>query len=201
MNKSYKKICVFACYIIFITAGFIYGYNKGKDISYANDEISQKQNEANIAKNEPNKTVVKQEIKITPSTRLEYICHYTSCNHTETKVKNPTGEIIGMNEEEYMEYLTKTDPTWEMLVFGADKIVMSVSKEHLCPKHFIIGVNEDRIIIHKVGQDMQIQKLPDLVEFKIYKSGIKYVNKLDSAKNGLIPDLQIYYPMKYYLEK
>ena len=62
-------------------------------------------------------------------------------------------------------------------------------------------IKENRIIIHKVGQDMQIQKLPDLVEFKIYKSGIKYVNKLDSAKNGLIPDLQIYYPMKYYLEK
>ena len=62
-------------------------------------------------------------------------------------------------------------------------------------------IKENKIIIHKVGQGMQIQKLPDLVEFKMYKSGIKYVNKLDSAKNGLIPDLQIYYPMKYYLEK
>ncbi|WP_289056266.1 hypothetical protein [Carboxylicivirga marina] len=62
-------------------------------------------------------------------------------------------------------------------------------------------IKENKIIIHKVGQGNQMNNLSDLVEFKMYESGITYVNKLDSAKNGLIPDLKIYYPMKYYMEE
>ncbi len=62
-------------------------------------------------------------------------------------------------------------------------------------------IKENKIIVHKIENDKQINKLSDKVEFKLHKSGYMYLNKLDSAKNGLIPDLKIYYPMEFYMRK
>lgn len=183
MNKNYKRICVFVCYMIFIFAGFAYGYFKGKDIGYANDEITKKQDELSGINN-IDKTVIQQEVKVTPSTTLEYICYYSECNHSEKEVKRPNEKMVGMNEEEFMEYLTKTDPRWEMLVFNSDRIILSMTKAQLCPEHFIIGINDDKITVYKIDD------LGEKVLYRVVNSSLKLLKKVDQEKllEGIVVD-------------
>ncbi|WDV47531.1 BofC C-terminal domain-containing protein [Clostridiaceae bacterium M8S5] len=170
--KNYKKVFVFVFYMVFIIVGFAYGYHKGKDIS--KDNLQAKKQLTEQINQES--AVIKQEDKITPNTKLEYVYNYTKCNHTLKEIQNPTSNIIGMNKEEYMLYLTKNNPQWELIDFSSDRITMSIDKKQLCPEHFIIGVENGLIAIHKVDED------GNKVLYKIINNSIKLLNEIDQQK-------------------
>lgn len=172
--KNYKKISVVVLYMLFILVGFVYGYNKGKDISDDNKNIAHEKNGIDVQVED--EKVIKHEEKITPSTLLEYVYYYTKCNHTITEVKKPTGDIIGMNEEKFMRYITINCPQWELISFSSNKIVMSIKKHHLCPNHYIIGVENDKIAVYKIGKDGK------KVLFKIVNHSVKLLNEIDQRK-------------------
>lgn len=61
-------------------------------------------------------------------------------------------------------------------------------------------LRNNKLVIHTYLQDLDYNKMPELVSFKIYDNGIYYVQKLDSVKKGLIGNIKIYYPMPFLVD-
>lgn len=62
-------------------------------------------------------------------------------------------------------------------------------------------LKDGKLIIHTYIEDLAENKMPDLISFIKYDSGIKYVQKLDSVKKGFITEVTIYYPMDFYFKQ
>jgi hypothetical protein len=189
MKKNKVFSLILACLIISLSSFFIGYYliqGKGqekpqKDIMQS--ELDEKKPEDND-KDYEIATQPDEEELIGPYTVIEIITYYKECGHFISKVEKADSKIINMNEEEFKSYIHNINKDWRMVLFTHERVIIEEEREHLCPNHFIIGVEGDRIAIFKINEE------GERVLYKIVDVEITMLKEIDQEKlkKGIVID-------------
>lgn len=121
--------------------------NKSEDNKIAKIENNKLEND------DKNVEIIKEEEKVSPNTIIEQRILYKECGDLIVTNQTPSTDIINMTKEKYENYLTNKKPFLRVISFSSNKIVTWGEKEHLCNKHFIIGEEDGKIAVFKIGED------------------------------------------------
>ncbi|MBS4534248.1 hypothetical protein GOQ29_01300 [Clostridium sp. D2Q-14] len=121
--------------------------------------------------------------RITEDTIIEYENYYSECDHTIRDFELNKEKFIGMNKRELEESFGKNSNK-EVLVFDDSRVIIKVTKNYLCPNHYIIGENEGKVAIYKVDEN------GDKILFKTLDQSIELLGEYDieKLKKGIIVD-------------
>lgn len=121
--------------------------------------------------------IIKEEEKISPNTIIEERILYKECGDLIINNRTPNSTIINMTKEEYSSYISKELSLFKIISFSGNKIVLWEERDFICDKHFIIGEEDGKIAIFKIGE--QGEKVLDKV-FDDYP--IELLMELDQEK-------------------
>ena len=76
--------------------------------------------------------------------KINYVTSFTICGHKIERTKNLPPVFIGLSEEEFMENNTG----WSLAGIYEDIITLTKDIETYCPRHFIIGIEDEYIAIY-----------------------------------------------------
>lgn len=178
--KKNKFVIIFT-----ISAGlFLLSFSLGYQLVMQKPNEKLISSESNKNKN-TNKDVAisKEEEKISPNTIIEERILYKECGDLIINNKTPGTNIINMTKEEYGSNLSKKTFFLKIVSFSSNKIVLWGEKDFLCDKHFIIGEEDSKIAIFRIGEqgekvlyrifeDYPVELLMELDQEKI-KKGIR----------------------------
>lgn len=152
--KKYKMLPIHLFFVGLFTMSFIFGYFIiGKKLDPIPNNISQIDSE-DLEKSEyPDLEILKEYDKISPNTFIEERIHYTTCDHVITKVSAVEDDMVNMSKKEFEYYLEENYPNKRLISYSSNKITLSVVKNYLCEKHYIIGEKNGKIAIFKIGEN------------------------------------------------
>lgn len=179
-NKRFKYTLIFS--LVLFVLSFSFGYfimdnnlNKGKkQISIENPKEIQEDVE-----------IVKEENRISPNTFIEERTSYKACGHIISVITPAPDQMVNMTKEELSQYISSNEPNKRIISFSNVKIVLWNEKNHLCKDHYVIGEEDGKIAIFKIGESGE--KILDKV-FVEYPVSI--LRELDRQKisDGIIVD-------------
>ncbi|MGO1368067.1 MAG: hypothetical protein ACTHVE_07110 [Senegalia sp. (in: firmicutes)] len=163
MKKSYKIFYLFlALSLVFVFLVFTF-----LDITL-NKQDNKNKVEIDKAKEELSKEInVSPEEEINEDTIIEYENYYTECEHVLREFEADKKKYIKMNEEKFKKNF-KTNHEMKILRFDSDRIIIRISKDYLCPNHYIVGEYEGFVSIYKIddeGKKTLFKKLDQSIEF------------------------------------
>ncbi|RKD34666.1 BofC C-terminal domain-containing protein [Thermohalobacter berrensis] len=181
--RGISRFSIFtACLVLFII-GFLVTY------FIENDNISEKpfnqisesnQNNNNKPKENENvkDMIISEEnpVIISPNTYIEYDTYYTECGDVIKERKKVDENLVNMTEAQFREYISQEHPYWKISTFTNKKIVIDIKKEQLCPKHYIIGVKDNKIAIYRVDENGK------RVIYQIIDKDVTLLKKVDQEK-------------------
>lgn len=103
---------------------------------------------------------------ITSDTIIEYQIYHTKCKHIVRSFEQDKGEFLNMSEEQLKDYLSKFDSK-HLIKFENNRVIIGITREYLCPNHYIIGIEDNKVAIFKVdknGERELFQKLDQSVD-------------------------------------
>ncbi|OLS01663.1 BofC C-terminal domain-containing protein [Tissierella creatinophila] len=175
--KKNKFIIIFT-----ISAGlFLLSFSLGYQLVMQKPNQKLISSETNKAKKtDKDIAIIKEEEKITPNTIVEERVLYKECGDLIINNKTPSTTIINMTKEEYDNHLMKESSFLRIISFSSNKIVLWGEKDFMCDKHFIIGEEDGKIAIFKIGpqgervldkifEDYPVEMLMELDQEKIEK--------------------------------
>lgn len=178
--KKDKFIIIFT-----ISAGlFLLSFSLGYQLVMQKSNEKLISSESNKGKNaDKDIAIIKEEEKISPNTIIEERMFYKECGDLIINNKTPSSTIINMTKEEYSNHLLKEFSFLRIISFSSNKIVLWGERDFMCDKHFIIGEEDGKIAIFKVGEqgervlykrfeDYPVELLMELDQEKI-KKGIR----------------------------
>lgn len=179
-NKRFKYTLIFS-FVLFVFS-FSLGYfimdnnlnKEKKQISMENPKDIQEDIE-----------IVREENRISPNTFIEERTNYKACGHLISLITPAPDQMVNMTKEELTEYINSNEPNKRLISFSNVKIVLWSEKNHLCKDHYIIGEENGKIAIFKIGD--QGEKILDKV-FVEYP--ISILRELDRQKivDGIVVD-------------
>lgn len=183
MNYKFKYTLIIS--FVFFILSFAFGYFiMDNNINKENNQISVKQpndTDDNIAGIE----IVREENRITPNTKILWKTFYKQCGDSNTLETEAADDMINLTKSEFEEYLKKIYPDQRLIDFSSTKVSLYEEKDHLCKNHFIVGEENDKIAIFKIGDNGEriLDKL-----FDDYP--ISVLRKLDQEKikEGIVVD-------------
>lgn len=175
-DKMIKKIILFSS--IAVICGYLIGFNVYKE---------------GIFLNEKKETVLKEEEKITPSTKMVYVYNYTEDSVKEVFEDVPPYFLINKTRQEIEEDLSN----WQVDKFSNKEVVLSKSVQGQSNQHYIISEYDGLVAIYYENEiegnnlmditDIYVDNLPEEIKSKL-KEGIKIKGK--SNLNLTIQDLE-----------
>ena len=153
--KRNKFMIIFAFSITLFLFSFMLGYSFlgksiEKDFAEKNSSIRDKESEF---RDYEDIQILKEEDKISPNTFIEIRTTYKECGHFISIVNAAEEEVINMDEKEYKEYLEDNYPNLKLISFSNEKIVIWGERNHLCKNHFIVGEEDGKIAVFKIGEN------------------------------------------------
>lgn len=94
-------------------------------------------------------TVEEEDFILNENIKIQYITFFTICGHRIDKTIDLPSAFIGLQEEEFME----NNPGWNLAEISGDIITLTREIETHCPKHFIIGIEEEYIAIYTYDEN------------------------------------------------
>lgn len=164
MKKSYKIFYLFlALSLVFVFLVFTF-----LDITLNKQNDDKNKVEIDKAKEELSKEInVSPDEEINKDTIIEYENYYTECEHVLREFEADKKKYIKMNEEKFKKNF-KTNHEMKILRFDSDRIIIRISKDYLCPNHYIVGEYEGFVSIYKIddeGKKTLFKKLDQSIEF------------------------------------
>ncbi|MDR7856439.1 BofC C-terminal domain-containing protein [Tissierella sp.] len=181
MNRD-KIVPVFFFSLTLFLISFILGYQlMGRKLN-PNNNISQLDTEEMDIYDSSDLEILKEDTKLTPNTFIEKRIHYATCNHIVSEVDLIENELVNMSRSEFTQYLENSNPSEKLISFSSSKVTLAITKNHLCPNHYIVGeyngiiaifsINENgERVLDKVFEDYPISLLMEIDQQKI-KEGI-----------------------------
>lgn len=100
-----------------------------------------------------NVEIIKEEEKISPNTIIEQRILYKECGDLVVATQTPSTDIVNMIKEEYENYLSSGEDALRVVSFSSNKIVIWGERDHICNKHFIIGEEDNKVAVFKIGEN------------------------------------------------
>lgn len=150
--KKDKILPIFLFSLVLFLASFILGYQL-MDRNLGRNNTSKLDEEKIDIQKVSDSEILKEETRISPNTVMEERIHYTSCDHVITKLREVNNELVNMSREEFSDYIDKNFPDNRIISYSSKKITLGITKNHLCENHYIIGEEEGKIAIFKIGEN------------------------------------------------
>ncbi|NLM04625.1 MAG: hypothetical protein GX214_06365 [Clostridiales bacterium] len=141
--------------LLFLTIGFLIGYyqsylqNKREehlakehnlefDEKSIKSEIELQPKENYNTKLEDNEDTIvnKQEDSIINTTNIIYKNIYNLCQDIMEASSPPSPDMIGLNELGFRKYLASESPTFEIISFSDEEVIILKENENACPSHY-----------------------------------------------------------------
>ena len=181
---SNRKKYILALSLILFFFSFGLGYLfMDYSISKSKDQIFTQ--EPNDIKQIPDIEIIREENRISPNTFIEERIHYKECGHLISNIHLATDDIVNMTKDELVEYLYSNASNFRLISFSNIKVVLWEEKGHLCKDHYIIGEENGKIAIFKVGEAGE--KILDKV-FVEYPIQILREVDQERLKEGIVVD-------------
>ena len=183
-NKRNKYI--FALSFVLFVASFAIGYFI-MDRNIKNETNRLTAHEQNQEEISPDIEIVKEENRISPNTFIETRIHYKECGHLVSNAALASEEYVNLTKDELIEYLYANSPDLRLISFSTVKVVLWGEKNHLCKDHFVIGEEDGKIAIFKIGDDGE--RILDKV-FVEYPINVLLGLDQEKLKEGIVVDTQ-----------
>lgn len=164
MKKSYKIFYLFLALslaVVMLIFTFL-------DITLNNQNKDKNRAESGKAKEELSKEInVKPQEKINKDTIIEYENYYTEREHVLREFELDKKKYINMDEDEFKDNFKIKYPT-KILRFDSDRVIVRITRDYLCPNHYIVGEHEGFVSIYKIddeGEKVLFKKLDQSIEF------------------------------------
>ena len=95
--------------------------------------------------------ILKEENRISPNTFIEERVHYKECGHLISNITLASDEVVNMTKDELLEHLYSNSANLSLISFSNVKIVLWGERNYLCKDHYIIGEENGKIAIFKIG--------------------------------------------------
>lgn len=152
--RKYKMTPIHLFFLGLFMVSFIFGYQIiGKKVNPTPNNTSQFGNKDVDLSDYPDLEILREHDRISPNTLIEERIHHTSCNHVITRINSVEDELVNMSKVEFKEHMEENYPNKKLISYSTNKITMGVVKNHLCEKHYVIGEENGKIAIFKIGQN------------------------------------------------
>ena len=149
--KKDRVVIVFVLSLTLFLTSFVFGYQLMSKKVY--DNIGKKEKIDIDFSNYSDIQIIKEDTKISPNTFIEERINYKECGHIIIKTNKAEKEVINMTENEYRDYIITNYPNKKIISYSTSKIVLSESRDHRCPNHYIVGEAEGYLAIYKIGEN------------------------------------------------
>jgi hypothetical protein len=152
--KKDKIIPIFFFSLTLFLVSFVLGYyTMSRNLSPNPNRIAKTTEEDIDIGDYPDLEILKEYDRISPNTFIERRIHYTDCDHVITKVEPASDEFVNMTKTEFTDYINNNYPSQKLISYASNKIALGIVKNHLCENHYIVGEENGKIAIFKVGEN------------------------------------------------
>ena len=95
------------------------------------------------------KIASEEDFVLSASNRINYVTLFTICGHKIERTINLPSVFMGLSEEEFMEKNTG----WSLAGINDNIITLTKDIETHCPRHFIIGIEDEYIAIYSYNDN------------------------------------------------
>ncbi len=146
LNKQRGIYILLGMMILLMTIGFTYGYltRTPREMRPPTQGEATKQTETTplLVTGENNPAVVRV---IEPEASLTLERFYTRCQHSLQDEMVIDTRHVGLAKEE----LKFSYPSWEMVEFSPDQVMLTVDIDGYCPNHFILLEEEGYLVVYR----------------------------------------------------
>lgn len=146
--------------ILFIAFSISYYINMGienetNSFNKINENLRVPESLKNFTKTDVNnvideeKTASEDNFVLNEHYKINYVTLFTICGHKINRTINLPSIFIGLNEEEFMEKNTG----WSLAGINDNIITLTKDIETHCPRHFIIGIEDEYIAIYTYNEN------------------------------------------------
>lgn len=149
-----KTILMIVSVIILLATSIAIGYYIYKTQIAKEQNIAKNNIEENIVREERNITIEQvntQEEKVTPNTEFVLKEYYKTCGHTTINYVEIPSKIVNMTEEE----LQHEYPDWEIKEFAKEQVILEKEKEGTCDQHYVLRQKDGYIAVYWINSQGQ----------------------------------------------
>jgi len=183
MNRFVRmKELAFLCTVLLI-GGFVIGYltmSEKKPDKLQKPDISEIGNAEELGDNQDLAVDKSGSDRVSPNTKLIFKSIYSECGHTVVERKDVPEEIVGFDEEELAGYYQ----LWHIERFTKDEVDLVRRIEGICPKHYLLGVQDGYIALYEFSEDGK----PVLKEITDTPISILRLNDQQRLRKGILLD-------------
>jgi hypothetical protein len=185
MFSKRNKYIFALSFILFVTSFAIGYFVMDRNIKNETNQLTAHEN--NQEEVGPDIEIIREENRITPNTFIETRIHYKECGHLESNATLASEEYVNLTKDELIEYLYANSPELRLISFSNVKVVLWGERNHLCKDHFIIGEENGKIAIFKIGENGE--KILDKV-FVEYPINVLLDLDQQKLKEGIVVNSQ-----------
>ena len=183
---SKRNKYIFALSFILFVFSFAIGYFI-MDRNIKNEKNQLATHENNLEDIGPDIEIIREENRISPNTFIEIRIHYKECGHLVSNAALASEEYVNLTKDELIEHLYANSPDLRLISFSNVKVVLWGERNHLCKDHFVIGEEDGKIAIFKIGDNGE--RILDKV-FVEYPINVLLDLDQKKLKEGIIVDSQ-----------